>query len=149
MQLQRVYRKLEQESFRVTPQRDRVVQAFARHPDEALSAEDVERLVRQEQAEPVGLATIYRTIDILVHLSLIGKIPSADGRARYRLSRDALAGPHHLVCVRCGQVEEVLTETVREISGRILSRQGFLVQDADLKFYGVCPGCAESGAVSP
>lgn len=145
MQLQRVYRKLEQESFRVTPQRDRVVQTFAHHADEALSAEDVQRLVRTELPEPVGLATIYRTIEILLQLALIGRVPSTDGRARYQMSRDALNGPHHLVCVRCGQVDDFMGDVLGDVDGRILARHGFRVEEHDLKFFGTCMAC---GAVS-
>jgi Fur family ferric uptake transcriptional regulator len=141
MQLARVYRKLEQAAFRVTPQRDRVIETFYRHAGEALSAEDIERLVRTESPLRVGLATIYRTIEILVDLGVVSRVNTGDGRARYQINEDAVHQRHHLVCIRCGQVEEFSAHLLDGVEARILADRGFHVMDHELKFYGLCAIC--------
>jgi Fur family ferric uptake transcriptional regulator len=141
MQLARAYRKLEQASFRLTPQRERVLETFASHPGESLSAEDVERLVRIESPLRVGLATIYRTLEILVQLEVLERVTAGDGRARYRVNHDAVHAHHELVCIRCGQVEPLGANLLDGVEERLLAERGFRVVDHEIKFYGICAIC--------
>jgi Fur family ferric uptake transcriptional regulator len=141
MQLSRVYRKLEQASFRVTPQRDQVIRTFANHVNEQLSAEDVARLLREEAPASVGLATIYRTIEILLQLQVLRRVTAVDGRSRFELDAEEVRRQHHLVCVRCGQVEELGENLLDGVERHILEGTGFRVMDHELKLYGVCRLC--------
>lgn len=149
VQLARVYRKLEQGSFRITPQRDLVVRTFANHPGEHLSAEDVQRLIQTEARVAVGLATVYRTIELLHQLGILQRINFGDGRSRYELNQEEVHRHHHMVCIRCGQVEEFTEDLLDDLEGRILAEKGFQVVDHELKFYGICRLCGRNGGDTP
>jgi Fur family ferric uptake transcriptional regulator len=139
--LSSVYRKLEQGSKRLTPQRELIIKIFLNHPGEHLSAEEVHRLVRQE-FQDVGLATVYRTLELLTGLEILERISFNDGRARYEMKvREETHRHHHMVCVQCGRVDEFQEDLLEPLEDRILRERGFLVTDHELKLYGVCAAC--------
>lgn len=140
MQLAHVYRKLEEGSKRLTPQREIIIQIFLEHPGEHLSAEDVHRLIHNDQ-HPIGLATVYRTLELLTGLSVLRCISFGDGRSRYEFNQEELHRHHHMVCLRCGRVEEFAEDLLEALEGKILEQRGFRVMDHELKFYGICQYC--------
>src|SRR5690348_1992850 len=54
---------------------------------------------------PIGRATVYRVVDILVREGLLDRVPFADGTHRYRVCGGS--HHHHLTCTRCQRVVEV------------------------------------------
>lgn len=136
-----VLQTLAAHELKLTPQRRRVVEVFFRHPGEHLSADDVYAEVRREHPD-VGLATIYRTLDLLSDLGILDKLEFGDGRSRYELDRGERERHLHLICTHCGRVEELQPdELLARLEGEIERRTGFLVVDRELKFYGLCAGC--------
>jgi len=86
----------------------------------------------------LGLATTYRTIELLRRAGSVHPLPGA-GRAAYVRCRPE--HHHHLVCVTCGSVEE--TELCAAPSDAELRRRhGFRAQGHELDIYGVCKRCA-------
>ena len=73
---------LKEKQLKMTPQRQRILQVFCEHPDSHLSAEDVYQIVRDD-ASDIGLATVYRTLELLSELDLLSQINFGDGRSRY------------------------------------------------------------------
>ncbi|AEJ38577.1 ferric uptake regulation protein [Sulfobacillus acidophilus TPY] len=144
-QLSSVYRKLEEGAKRLTPQRELIIKIFLNHPGEHLSAEEVHRLVRQE-FQDIGLATVYRTLELLTGLEILERINFNDGRARYEMKvREETHRHHHLVCLRCGRVEEFQEDLLDPLEDRLLQERGFRVMDHELKFYGICAHCRRQG----
>ncbi|MBX5465328.1 MAG: transcriptional repressor [Clostridia bacterium] len=138
-----VLQTLAAHELKLTPQRRRVVEVFFRHPGEHLSADDVYAEVRQQNPE-VGLATIYRTLDLLSDLGVLDKLELGDGRARYELDRGTGQRHLHLVCTACGRVEEFQPDALlAELEAEIGRRTGFRISDRELKFYGLCADCRE------
>ncbi|HHY94452.1 MAG TPA: transcriptional repressor, partial [Firmicutes bacterium] len=76
--------KLAEKDYRFTPQRQAVLEALLEHAGEHLSAEDVYALVKREHPD-IGLATVYRTLDLLSGLDMVQKIDLGDGRSRFEL----------------------------------------------------------------
>ncbi|MCY0881013.1 MAG: Fur family transcriptional regulator [Firmicutes bacterium] len=143
IQLSSVYRKLEQGAKRLTPQRELIIRIFSQHPGEHLSAEEVHHLVRKE-CQDIGMATVYRTIELLTHLHILQRIRFNDGRSRYEFAQEDMPHRHHhLVCVRCGEVSEFTEDLLDDLETRILQERGFQVLDHELKFYGICAACAK------
>ncbi len=91
----------------------------------------------------VGVATVYRTLELLAELKLVQRLDLGGGSARYEA---ALPGGehhhHHLVCDRCGQVtpfeDEGLERAIERLSDRLEHRVG----EHDVILRGSCPGCA-------
>ena len=85
---------LREKGLKVTAQRMLVLEIMAAHPGEHLTAEEIFDLARQAYPE-IGLATIYRTLLVLVELQIIDKISLDDGCARYELGRKPGSDEHH------------------------------------------------------
>lgn len=115
---------------------------------EHLSAEDI--YMKAHQICPaVGLTSVYRTLDLLVQLSMVDKFDFGDGRARYELAEGSsgVKHHHHLVCTGCGAIleyddflEEELKLVKRTEEG-LSKRYGFKITGHVVQFYGICKRC--------
>lgn len=121
---------------RMTASRRAVVDAVAAHVG-AFTVVEIFDVARA--AHPaLGLATTYRTIELLRRAGSVHPLPGA-GRAAYVRCRPD--HHHHLVCVSCGGVEE--TDLCAAPSDAELRRRhGFRAQGHELDIYGVCKKCA-------
>ena len=77
-----IRRKFHEKQYKLTPQRQLILQTFIEHQDKHLSAEDVHVIVRLHSAE-IGLATVYRTLELFSELEVLQKMDFGDGRSRY------------------------------------------------------------------
>jgi Fur family ferric uptake transcriptional regulator len=113
----------------------RVVEAADCH----LTAEEVHRRLRRGR-RPIGLATVYRTLDLFVREGLVERAHVGDGKVRY-----GLAARHHdhLVCLACGEWEPIKDCLVSRPPRRMA---GFRVTGHQLELYGVCADCQAAGA---
>ncbi|EGW38067.1 transcriptional repressor [Desulfosporosinus sp. OT] len=135
---------LRNHSYKVTPQRQTILQTFLEHVDRHLSAEEVYMLVKHQNPE-IGLATVYRSLDILAEIGVLLKNDFGDGRSRYEFSRkDEHHHHHHLICLRCGDVSEFDDDWLESLETVITKRNHFKIVDHDLKFYGYCHKCEET-----
>jgi len=140
---QRICSLLRNHSYKLTPQRQTILQTFLEHIDRHLSAEEVFMLVKHQNPE-IGLATVYRTLDILAEIGVLLKNDFGDGRSRYEFSRKDEHHHHHLICLRCGNVSEFDDDLLESLEAVINKRNQFKVMDHDLKFYGYCHNCEET-----
>lgn len=140
--LEEIMARLQKHDYKLTPQRQLVVQALLRSSGEHLSAEEVYNMVKRESPD-IGLATVYRTLDILSELGILHKMDFGDGRARFEFAEEA-HHHHHLICVSCGTVAEFGEDLLDSLEDEVERRTGFRVTDHQLKFYGYCRSCAES-----
>lgn len=107
-----------------------------------LSAQEIAEKLRAA-GRGVGVATVYRTLDLLNELKLVQRLDLGGGSARYE---PAMPGGehhhHHLVCDRCGRVtpfEDVgLERAIERLSQRLEHRVG----EHDVVLRGNCPRCA-------
>ena len=97
--LNRVKQQLQQSSYKLTPQREATVRVLIENEKDHLSAEDVYLKVK-DKAPEIGLATVYRTLELLAELKVVDKINFGDGVARFDLRKEgAKHFHHHLVCM--------------------------------------------------
>jgi len=127
-------------AYKLTPQRQTILKTFLRHADQHLSAEDIYHLVKPHYPD-IGLATVYRTLDILAELGVLQRNDFGDGRSRYEFSRQDEHHHHHLICLRCGGVSEFDDDLLESLEAMIGKRNKFKVIDHVLKFYGYCAKC--------
>ena len=127
--------------LKVTSQRLLVLQIMAEHPGEHLTTEQIFDLVRKTNPE-IGLATIYRTVQVLVDLHLIDKNSFDDDVARYELrSGSTKHHPHHAICLGCGEVCSFEDDLLENLEAAVEERLGFAVVDHEVKLYGYCRDC--------
>lgn len=139
-----VRNELEKNSYRLTPQREAVVDVLIANADDHLSAEEVFMHTKKLYAE-IGLATIYRNLELLETLGIIHRFEYGDGQSRYeiRLSEDEEHYHHHLICRNCGAIGEYKDDLLEAIENRIATETGFKVTDHCLRFFGLCSACQE------
>ncbi|MBR1647207.1 MAG: transcriptional repressor [Selenomonadaceae bacterium] len=142
--LQDLRGKLYERGYKMTPQRKQILQIFVEHP-EHLSAEDVYNILREQDSE-IGLATVYRALDLLSELGILVKIDFGDGCARYELNT---ADPnvhhhHHLICVKCKKVIEFEEDLLDDLEATISKKSGFQILNHEVKFFGYCKDCQKN-----
>lgn len=135
---------LREKGMKVTRQRLLVLEAVASRPEEHLTAEDIYELVKAGYPE-IGLATVYRTIQMLDELHLVHRVNFDDGFVRYEMGTVPECGSrhhhHHLICVKCGRVISFQDDLLEELEERITRTTGFAVVDHEVKLYGYCVEC--------
>lgn len=129
--------------YKITPQRRVILQTLLSHPDSHLSAEELYALVKEHDSE-IGLATIYRTLDLLEELNILHKLHFGDGRSRYELSHlQTEHHHHHLVCLGCNQILEVKEDLLQQLETLIEREHAFRIVDHRVQVYGYCSECDE------
>lgn len=134
---------LRSKGLKVTYQRLLVLETIADHPDEHLTAEEIYELARNKYPE-IGLATIYRTVQVLVDLHVIDKVSFDDGFARYEqgeTGNDNRHRHHHMICQNCGAVMSFEADLLDNLEQAVFDATGFKVTDHEVKLYGYCRIC--------
>jgi Fur family ferric uptake transcriptional regulator len=129
--------KLREQGYRLTPQREMIVEAVA-HAGRHVTAEEVYEQVRA-RTSAVNVATVYRTLDLLVELGLVSQADLGGGKVTYASSGH---GPHcHLVCRRCGCVIEADCDLVEPLEEQLGERYGFTAELHHFAISGLCAEC--------
>ncbi|WP_083248428.1 Fur family transcriptional regulator [Desulfuribacillus stibiiarsenatis] len=131
--------KLSNGGFRMTPQRRVVIEIMVMNHDKHLTVDEIYELVK-EKSEDIGLATVYRTLSMLMKLGVVSKIILDDIRNYYEIKLSKY-DHYHLVCKKCGRVIEgknILKKYVEEI---VKKEHDFMIVDKKIVFYGLCASC--------
>lgn len=135
---------LKENGLKVTNQRLLVLEAIASRPERHLTAEEIYELVKVDFPE-IGLATVYRTIQLFSELHLIDRINFDDGFVRYEIgniyNHEQKHRHHHLICKKCGKVTSFQDDLLEELEEKIANTTGFYVVDHEVKLYGYCVEC--------
>jgi Fur family ferric uptake transcriptional regulator len=136
-------KQLMENGYKLTTQRQAVIDCLTRHEGEHLSPEEIYQSVKIDNPD-IGLATIYRTLSLFSDMKLVNKLNFDDGFYRYELNdKRMLHKHHHLICLMCGDVIEVQDDLLESIEREILRKNGFIVKDHRVKFYGYCKKCSD------
>ena len=128
---------LRQRGYRITPQREMIVEAVC-HSGRHLTAEEVFDTV-QLRTRAINIATVYRTLDLLVEEGFASRADLGEGRVVYAT---ASHGPHiHLVCRQCGHVTDVDVTPFAPLIEHIEAEYGFAFRPQHLAIRGLCAGC--------
>lgn len=139
--LKKTKKQLHESGFKLTPQREATLLVLLENEKDHLSAEEIFFYVKRKSPE-IGLATVYRTLEILTELKIVDKVSFNDGVARYDLRKEgAKHFHHHLLCLECGTIEEVEEDLLGSVEERIEQKYHFLIKDHRLTFHGVCQKC--------
>ena len=126
-------KRLQERQLKMTPQRKTVLQV-------------VHDILRENQLE-IGLATVYRSLDLLAEIGILQKMEFGDGCSRYEVNT---TDPHHhhhhhLICTRCGKVIEFADDMLEDLENDIAQKSGFKIVDHQVKFFGICKECQAQG----
>jgi len=141
--IEKIKQQLQAQAFKLTPQREATVRVLLENEEDHLSAEEVFMLVKDKFPE-IGLATVYRTLELLSELHVLEKMNFGDGVARYDLRNDSTHHHHHhMICVQCGSVDEIMEDWLIALEERLEREFKFTVIDHRLDFQGICHRCKD------
>ncbi|MDD7182335.1 MULTISPECIES: Fur family transcriptional regulator [Peptostreptococcus] len=134
--------KLKATGFKITPQRRAIIEVLIENENSHLSTEEIYDKVRVDCPE-IGLATVYRTMQLLDEINGISKLNLDDGCTRYEINFEGEENHHHhhLICKNCGTIIEVKEDLLDAIEEKVENTYKFEIKDHDLKFYGLCSKC--------
>ena len=121
--------------LKITPQRQSIFRALSRstrHP----AAEEVYETVRAEMPS-ISLRTVYQTLNDLSAMGEIHAVDVGTGSTRFDPNLDP---HHHLVCERCGRIEDLRT-AFTDVQLPADQLAGFTVTSTEVVFRGRCASC--------
>lgn len=135
---------LRQQGFRVTPQREMIVETLA-HSEAHLSAEEIHQRL-QPRSKTLNLATVYRTLDLLVEQGYATRLVGKGGKFLYATRQHSR---HlHLICRKCWRTYPADLKGLEPFIAHLKQTYGFQVEVEHLTFYGVCPNCLQSTLIT-
>lgn len=133
--------ELRKAGLKVTLPRVKILQLLENSETRHLSAEDVYKALI-EADEDVGLATVYRVLTQFEAAGLVMRHHFEGGHSVFELS--TMEHHDHLVCNKCGLVEEFYDEVIEKQQEMIADKFGFEITDHSLYLYGICGDCQKA-----
>ena len=87
----------------------------------------------------IGLASVYRTIDLLDRLGLVKRVHVGHRHRHYAPATEGHG--HHLVCNGCGRVVEFSECQVERLAKTLARRTRFVIESHSIELYRRCPDC--------
>ncbi|WP_236913278.1 Fur family transcriptional regulator [Clostridium sp. Cult1] len=135
--------RFKEEGYKLTTQRRAILDAIIENHEKHLNPEEVYDIVKINYPE-IGIATVYRTLQLLEKLNIIYRVNFDDGYNRYELNCDSdNHHHHHLICLRCGKVMEVKLDLLENLENEIEIENSFKIVDHNVKFFGYCADCQQ------
>ncbi len=119
-----------------TRSQEKILQLL-RQLDRAISAQELYIELRQ-QAQPMGLATVYRSLEALKLSGVVQARLLPNGETLYSLAQ---ADKHHLTCLQCGKSVPINACPVHDLETQLRQSQHFEIYYHTLEFFGLCQGC--------
>ena len=127
----------DQGPVRPTRQRQAIAAVLGTN-EEFLSAQEIHDLLRRG-GDPIGLSTVYRTVQALADAGEVDVLRTEGGEAVYRRCSDT--HHHHLVCRSCGATVEVEGPAVEKWTRAVAAEHGYSEVSHTLELFGTCPAC--------
>lgn len=129
---------LKKAGLKVTTPRRKILDIMEHAAEHHLSAEDIYKSLL-DSGEEIGLATVYRVLTQFEEAGLVVRHHFEGGQSVFELDY----GTHHdhLVCVKCGKVEEFMDEMIEARQQEIAKAAGYQITDHSLNIFGICPAC--------
>ncbi len=129
---------LETKQLKQTKQRQTVIEVFL----ESQNHVDAEGLLDNIKSKGfnIGLATVYRTLNLLREAGIVEQRSFADGRTLYEIAHPD-EHHDHLVCLKCGKVVEFENEQIERLQEEIAESHGFTLISHRLDLFGHCGNC--------
>lgn len=137
--------ELKNAGLKVTAPRIKILQLLEKYQAEKrhFSAEELYKILLHEDSD-IGLATVYRVLTQFEAAGLVTRHHFEGGNSVFELDN---GGHHdHLVCVKCGKVDEFHDEMIENRQREIAERFGYELTDHNFYLYGYCKVCRKPKA---
>ncbi len=130
-------RVIRQRGFRVTPQRQLILEAVRAGKGHSSPEQVYNRVARKAPA--LNRATVYRTLEFLAEQHLIVSADVGTGGKVYEMTGET--PHHHLVCEKCGNTGQINHATLKRAFKQIEKEHGFKVTTNHMALFGLCKHC--------
>lgn len=130
--------ELKEKGYRLTNQRLAVLKTAMAMPGHFTA----EELHRELNRVDIGIATVYRTVQLLLEMGYLKQAHLPGGSAVYEYSEEEGGHSHaHMQCTSCGTVLEFREDMMADLEKAVLDRYGFVVADHHITLTGFCSNC--------
>jgi Fur family transcriptional regulator, ferric uptake regulator len=137
---QSAHAALQEAGHRSGGAREAVVALLARQ-DCCLSAQEISDELRARGSD-VGLASVYRALDLLHKMRLVQRVEIGDGGSRYEPILPGGEHHHHAVCDSCGRVTAFEDDRLERALERLAGRLRHSMSGHDIVIHGDCARCS-------
>jgi len=130
---------LRSRGLKMTRARELVFREILSAPGVHPNADEICRRL-QAKKKDVGLATIYRTLNLLVRSGLVSAVDLGEGHSHFEPEWQETAHGH-LICLSCGRVQEFAQAGIQEAIRRIGEEEGYRLDKFSLQVFGFCREC--------
>ena len=130
--------ELKNAGLKVTLPRLKILEILANSQQRHMSAEQIHTVLVKTKQE-VGLATVYRVLSQFEQADIVKRLNFEENQAVFELFDEE--HHDHLICVKCGKVEEFIDEVIEQHQEIIASKHNYELTDHSLCLYGICPNC--------
>lgn len=127
---------ISQKKLKFTEQRELILEALLSAKSH-ISAEELYQIVSKHNPM-IGLATVYRTLNLLSECGLIQQRQFGDGQTRYELVQEH---HDHLICTKCRKIVEFENAEIETLQEQVAKQYGFVIQNHKHELYGLCSDC--------
>ncbi|HEY3645273.1 MAG TPA: ferric iron uptake transcriptional regulator [Gammaproteobacteria bacterium] len=133
--------ELRNAGLKVTLPRVKILEILERSNPRHISAEDMYKALL-DSGEDIGLATVYRVLTQFETAGLVTRHHFEGGHSVFELNQ----GAHHdhILCVKCGRVDEFVDAEIESRQKKIASAKGYEMTDHSLYIYGICSNCRKT-----
>jgi len=128
---------IKSKNLRCSDQRIKVLEVFL-IINKHISVDELYKMIKSKYPN-IGMATVYRTMKLLVECGLSGETRLNDGVRYGPLFRND--HHDHLICVRCGRFDEIINIEIENLQKRIAKEKGYILENHELILYGICSEC--------
>ncbi len=133
--------KIISSNYKLTKPREDILKVFVENKTNHFSAEELYNEVKKINKD-IGLATVYRTLDIFCELNILHELDFNSGYKRYEVNIEE-KHHHHLICLECGQITEFNDQVLENFEEDLEKTHNFNIVSHRIKFYGFCQQCKQ------
>ncbi|MDO5027902.1 MAG: Fur family transcriptional regulator [Bacillota bacterium] len=140
--MDKAFKILAEKGYKTTEPRRVLLEFLDKDKNKHLSCDEIYDRLSTDHPN-MGIATIYRNMQLFEELNIVTKLTLDDGVGRYEYAelREDAHQHHHLVCLNCNKLIEVKEDLLGALEVEIEQEHDFKIVDHDLKFYGYCSKC--------
>jgi len=128
-------------NYKLTAQRRDILDVLVGNSGKHFSAEELYAEVKKINPD-IGLATVYRTLELMCQLGIAHQLDFDTNYKRYELNLEG-DHHHHLICVDCGKIVEFTDQDMEDFEKRLEKDYDFRIIDHNIKVFGYCKECRE------
>jgi Fur family ferric uptake transcriptional regulator len=125
---------------RLTIQRQLVIEALAQTGEHMTIQKIGQYIIHQHgTAQTIPEPTIYRIVQWLKAIELVSQTDIAEAGIVYQVI--GTSKHHHLICLTCGNIQDIDDTMIQPLRNHLLNQHGFLPRIDHMAFYGICHAC--------